>query len=43
MLSHENERANYIESLTAIEGSKDYVEYIQAKQFTQYSVKKGLK
>ena len=43
MLSHEDEVANYVELLTAIEGSDDYVDYIQAKQFTQYSIKKGLK
>ena len=43
VLKHEDEVANYIESLTAIEGSDDYVDYIKAKQFTQYSIKKGLK
>ena len=43
MLLHEDEVANYIELLTPIECSDDYVDYVQAKQFTQYSIKKGLK
>ena len=42
-MSHEDEVTNYIELLTAIEGSDDYVDYIKAKQLTQYSIKKGLK
>ena len=43
VLKYEDEVANYIELLTAFEGSDDYVDYIKAKQFTQYSIKKGLK
>ena len=42
-MSHEDKVANYIESLTTIKGSDDYVDYIKAKQFTQYSIKNGLK
>ena len=43
VLSHEDEVANYIELLTAIEGSGDYVDYNMAKKFSQYTIKKGLK
>ena len=42
VLSHEVDVVNYIESFTAIKGSDDYVDYIKAKLFTQYSNEKGL-
>ena len=43
VLLHENEVSNQIEALTVIEQSNEYVDHVKAKQFTQYSIKKGLK
>ena len=43
VLLHENVVANFVEVLTGIEASNDYVDRVKAKQFTQYGIKKGLK
>ena len=40
---HANEVTNYIEALSVIEQSNDYMGHANAKQFDQFVIKKGLK
>ena len=40
---HENEVANYVKALTAIETSNNYMDHVKPKKLTQYSIKKGVK